>query len=556
MSAPPRWARRGAAAARLAVLSALTAVAAACSNAAPAIPRVSCPAGQLACGQQCVDVASDPTSCGACGIPCAAGQTCAAGVCLCAVGLLDCNGSCVDAASAPAACLTAAPVLVTSTPGAYWSTDGQLSETRGKADVVVDDAAAAQTWEGFGGAFNELGWSYLSVLSADECERALQLLFGADGARFTFGRIPIGASDYALDRYTEDEVPSGSTDYQLAGFSIARDLQSLIPYLKAALTVKPSIRLWASPWTPPTWMKEGPFSSGNLPTPFDGGSMKGDAATLDAYAQYLIAFVKAYAQQGLSIEAVSAQNEPNYTGNYPTCSWSPQTYTAFIGQHLGPALAASGLTTKIVLGTLNGSGSDPDILNDVMGDAVARGFVGVLGFQWGMRSRVGASKAYDLPIWQTEHMCGNYPWLKPFNAVAAPNDDAYAVESWGLIRDWINAGATAYSAWNMVLDTTGVGIDTTRVWPQDALLVVDIANKTLVATPAYYVFRHVSRFVAPGARVVKATGGDAVAFKNPDGSLVAVMHNAGAARTMTVSMAGKTLQFAMPTVGWATILAQ
>src|SRR3569623_2895986 len=167
-----------------------------------------------------------------------------------------------------------------------------------------------------------------------------------------------------------------------------------------------------------------------------------------------------------------------------------------------------------------------------------------------MRSRVGASKAYDRPSWQTEHMCGNYPWLKPFNAVAAPNDDAYAVESWGLIRDWINAGATAYSAWNMVLDTTGVGIDTTRVWPQDALLVVDTANKTLVAPPAYYDFRHLSRFVAPGAKVVKVTGGDAVAFKNPDGSLVAVLHNAGAARAMTVSMAGKTLRFAMPTVGW------
>jgi len=558
VSAPARRAKREAAALRAAAISCLALFAGACTTSAPVIPRVSCPAAFTACGQQCVDLASDPTSCGGCGIPCAVGQTCAAGVCTCALGTVDCNGSCVTPDSAAAACLGAGqPTLVTSAPGAYWGTDGQLTEaTDGKVDVVVDAASTAQTWEGFGGAFNELGWSYLSLLSDSERARALQLLFGADGARFTFGRIPIGASDYAMDRYTDDEVPSGTTDYQLAGFSIARDLQALIPYVKAAQAIKPTLRLWASPWTPPTWMKEGPFSSGNLPTPFDGGAMKGDAATLDAYAQYLIAFVRAYAQQGLTIEAVSAQNEPNYTGTYPTCSWSPQVYTTFIGQHLGPALAASGLTTKIVLGTLNGSGSDPSILSTVMGDEVARAFVGALGFQWGMQSRVGPSKAYDLPIWQTEHMCGNYPWVKPFNPTVAPNDDAYAVESWGLIRDWIKAGATAYSAWNMVLDTTGVGIDSTRVWPQDALLVVDTANKTLLATPAFQVFRHVSRFVAPGAKVVKATGGDAVAFRNPDGSVVAVIHNPGAAQTMTVSLAGKALRFAMPGAGWATVVAQ
>jgi len=138
----------------------------------------------------------------------------------------------------------------------------------------------------------------------------------------------------------------------------------------------------------------------------------------------------------------------------------------------------------------------------------------------------------------------------------APNDQAYAVESWGLIRDWIKAGVTAYSAWNMVLDTVGVGIDSTRVWPQDALLAVDTTARTLTVTPAYYVFRHVSRFVATGARVVATRGGDALAFRNPDGSAVVVAYNAGAARTFTVAAAGKQLQFAMPGAGWATVVAR
>lgn len=156
-----------------------------------------------------------------------------------------------------------------------------------------------------------------------------------------------------------------------------------------------------------------------------------------------------------------------------------------------------------------------------------------------MKSKVADAQAYNLPIWQTEHQCGNYPWAKPFDANMAPNDQAYAVESWGLIRDWIRAGVTAYSAWNMVLDTVGVGIDTTRVWPQNALLTVDTSTQTLNVTPTYYVFRHFSQFVATGAKVAATSGGDSVAFKNPDGSIVAVMYNPGAPKTMTVAIAGK-----------------
>jgi len=106
----------------------------------------------------------------------------------------------------------------------------------------------------------------------------------------------------------------------------------------------------------------------------------------------------------------------------------------------------------------------------------------------------------------------------------------------------------------MVLDTVGNSIDSKMPWAQDALLAVDTSAKTLVVTPAYYVFRHVSQFVAPGATVVGTSGGDAVAFKNRDGSLVAVMYNAGGATTYTLSAGGQKLQFAMPATGWATVV--
>jgi glucosylceramidase len=596
-----------------------------------------CSAEQMACGQECAVVLTDPMNCGGCGIPCSTGQICQAGACRCVSGML-CNGACIpsDAThcggctttcptgqlcrhnACTAACVegetpcetacvvlndndafncgacgsacapgqiceggtcldgsamsidggsdggagTAESRLVTSAPDAYWQTGGPLTEgASAKDDVTVIDTSTAQTWEGFGGAFNERGWYYLSMLSPSDRDTAIRLLYGAEGARFAFGRIPIGASDYAMDRYTLDETVG---DMSIASFSTDRDLQKLIPFVRAAQAVKANIRFWASPWTPPTWMKEEPFSSGNVLSPFDGGMMKDDDATMRAFAQYLVRFVQAYAQQGIPIEAISAQNEPSYTGNYPTCGWSPATYTKFIGQYLGPAIATAGLNTKLVLGTFNGGKSDPGIVSSVMGDSMARNYIKVLGFQWGMLSKVAGAKSYHLPIWQSEHKCGNYPWCSStssdcptaFTSSLAPNDHAYGVESWGLIRDWIQAGVTAYSAWNMVLDTTGLSIDTTRAWPQNALLIVDTAAKTLNITPTYYVFRHFSQFVATGAKVVATKGGDAVAFKNPDGSIVTVMYNSGAAKTMTVAAAGKKLQFAMPANGWATVVSR
>ena len=446
-----------------------------------------------------------------------------------------------------------APTLITSAPGAYWKTDGQLTEvTSGNADVTVNDGATAQTWEGFGGAFNEMGWNYLSMLGETDRDAALRLLYGADGARFAFGRIPIGATDYAMiaTRWTRR-----ADDTSLAGFSIDRDTQRLIPFVKAAQAVKANIRFWASPWTPPTWMKQAPFSAGNVVSPFDGGTMKSDDATMTAFAQYLIKFVQAYAQQGIAIETISPQNEPNYTGTYPTCGWSPATYTKFIGQHLGPAVARAGLTTKIMLGTFNGGGSDGSIIGSVMGDDAARGYIQVLGYQWGMMGSVPGARVIQPPRLAERAPVRQLPLGVAVRREPAPNDQAYAVESWRLIRDWIRSGVTAYSAWNMVLDTVGVGIDTTRVWPQNALLTVDTSTRTLNITPAYYVFRHLSRFVAQGAKVV-ATSGGRPGVQEPGRQRRRRAVQRRICEDDDRCRGRQKLQFAMPGSGWATVVAR
>jgi glucosylceramidase len=594
-----------------------------CSN--NACTSEGCTGSQMMCGTACVDTTSSDTNCGSCGHACTAGQRCMSSTCVetggpgtagttgtagtsgpgtagttgtaGATGTAGRGGTTGSAGATGTAgrggttgtagtgTVTPSMVLVTSASGNYWKT-GTLTESTAAATVTVNDTSLGQKWDGFGGAFNELGWSVLTTPAMQT--QAVTLLFSAtEGANFTWGRIPIGASDYAMTRYTNDDTGTDVTatsagtnrppaDTTLQMFSLARDGQRLIPYIKAAQGVKPDLRFWASPWTPPVWMKtgykmdSGGTGGGNAKKPsyFDGGNMVNSAANLAAYAQLYTKFVTGYKGQGINIEIVSPQNEPGYDQNYPSCLWDSATYIAWVGQHLGPAMKTIGV--KVMLGTMSNAGdanrNDINIATAVLADATAKSFLSVAGVQWGVLDKVNGGQTFSgLPIWATEHKCGNYPWnpgtgcgetnssCPTYNNTMAPNDQAYGVESWIYIRNAITKGkVTSYSAWNMVLDRVGLGNDTSRDWKQDALLAVN--GTTITQTPAYYVFRHLSQYVVPGANVVATSGGDAVAFKNPDGSIVVATYNSGAANnSYVVAIGGKKFSFAMPGQGWATV---
>lgn len=241
------------------------------------------------------------------------------------------------------------------------------------------------------------------------------------------------------------------------------------------------------------------------------------------------------------------------------------TYANFVGTRLGPALAAANLSTKIMVGGLASDPADSNIIAAVMSDAAAKPYVNSIGVQWNALDRVNLTPlTYEVPVWGTEHKCGNYPFYPSGRSATAtapaitpyaeppPNDQSYAVETWWYIRDAITkAKVTAYNVPHMVLDTVGKGNDTTRQWAQDSLLTV--SGGKITKTQAYYVVRHFSQFVDPGATVVRTDGGDAVAFKNPDGSLVAVLYSAAAKSNYVVAIGGKKLQFAVPAAGWATV---
>jgi glucosylceramidase len=461
---------------------------------------------------------------------------------------VSCSSETVEAPQVPAPSVPAPapePTLVISGPGDYFREATPL-EVRETPEQLVDEAVALQEWHGFGGTFNEAGWDALLAVDEPARQHALELLFHPRrGARFSYGRIPIGASDYAIDRYTLSEVPD---DYAMVEFSIERDRERLIPFIKAALAVEGGLHLWASPWTPPAWMKENDST--------DGGRIRDEPEVLEAYALYLSRFIEAYGAEGIAVEAIQPQNEPGYEQTYPTCLWTPELLRDFVGLHLGPTLAERGLSTQLWFGTMSAP-EDVQHVAAVMEDDIAAQYVRGIGVQWNMLSAVPEFAAsYGLPIMQTEHRCGNYPWQKAsFNASRAPNDHAYAEETWGLIASWVRAGVNSYLSWNMVLDSVGLNLDVERAWPQNALLAVDRRTQSVTVTPAYYVFRHLSQFVDPGARRLGTSGdADALAFENPDGTIVTVLYNsADGARDTTLGIRGTTLRFTIPAHGWATV---
>ena len=430
------------------------------------------------------------------------------------------------------------PELVTSAQNAYWNITGVLTKTTsGTADLTVDTNTKYQRWDGFGGTFNEMGWDALSVVSS-EIANALKLLFDArDGANFTYGRIPLGASDYSMSWYTLDETAG---DFSMTSFSIARDREKLIPFIKEALKVKPGVHLWASPWVVPSWM-------------MSGSTMKSDAQTMKAHALYMARFAEEYAKEGLNIEAIHPQNEPGYA----RVKWTQSQLIDFMKTYLGPTLAERNLTTEVWCGTMSKDPDDTNIAKATALDADAMKYVKGFGVQWNLQAAV-ATLAAKAPVMQTEHRCGNYNFTGPYwdqtryDANKPQNDHLYGEESWQLIRDWIVSGVNSYSAWNMVLDTVGKSLDG---WPQNALLVVDRSAKKLIVTPAYYVFRHFSQYIDPGATRIGMTGStDALAFKNPDGSIITQIYNKGSAsKKTTVAVSGAFYQFDVPSHGWATL---
>ena len=391
-------------------------------------------------------------------------------------------------------------------------------------DVLVSLDEEQQEIEGFGATFNELGWTSLSHLSEDQRSEIFREMYAPGvGGNFTIGRMPIAANDFARDYYSYAEVPD---DFELEHFSIDNDLETLVPYIRAAQQHRSDLRLWASPWCPPQWMKtNGHYASAQ---PWVNGVENGlrpdqvqaegtdsfiqEEKYLATYAEYFARFVDAYAALGIDISMVMPQNEFNSAQPYPSCTWTPQGLVGFL-RHLAPRMRERGV--EIFLGTVERP--NEQLVSDVLADPVAAEAITGIGVQWHGKTIMPFLKR-DFPglrLFQTEQECGD-----------GKNDWRYARYAWRLMRDFLNNGANAYQYWNLSLERGGVS---RWGWSQNSLVVVDAEAGQFEYTHEYYVLKHVSHFVQPGARLVPTLSyagyENQLAFRNPDGSLVVVMQN-------------------------------
>lgn len=411
-------------------------------------------------------------------------------------------------------------------------------------DVTLLLDKPRQTVTGFGGAFSELGWDALQALPPARRAQALALLFGDDGCAFSQCRTPVGANDFARGWYSYDETPG---DYALAKFSVARDRTSLIPFIKAAQGVRPDLKIWASPWSPPSWMKKGghyaqsPAWPGNPANGLQPGqegkegadSLILDPRTLDAYARYFRRYVEDYASHGIRIGAVMPQNEFNSAQPYPSCCWTPEGLAQFLPV-LGREMDKVGV--DVLFGTLERG--NPDLVSRVMADPAAARVVKGLGVQWAGKDALPAlaERFPGLALWGSEQECG-----------IGTNDWRYARYGWNTIRRYFEHGASVWTYWNMVLPEGGWS---TWGWPQNSLIVVDAKAGSFRLSEDYWLIRHLAQFVRPGARMIPADSflgfTDQLAFRNPDGSLVLIASNQlGQPQTVRFVVGGKMLAIDM-----------
>ena len=425
------------------------------------------------------------------------------------------------------------------TPGASptFSTDGTVPGQL----ITVDPTRTFQTMDGFGASVTDSSAALLYRLPAAQRDTVMTSIFSPTGGiGMSFLRQPIGSSDFVDEpHYTYDDLPAGQTDLTMARFSVAHDEAQILPLLRRAIQLNPALKVMATPWGQPAWMK----TNGSL----IGGRLKDDPATVRAYALYLVKFVQAYQAAGVPIYALTVQNEPqNRTPDaYPGTDLPVATEAAVINQ-LGPMLRDAGLGAVKILSYDHNWAEHPDDIADaaalgvppepnypydVLRTSAAQWIAGTAYhcYAGDVSAQTALHDAFPTKdIWFTE--CSGFHGNADSPAKAFSDTlgfDARTLEV-GTTRNW----ARSVVNWNLALDPAGKPANGGCGNSTDGVCtgVVTIDGTTVTRNAEYYALGHLSKFVRPGAvRIGSENVGDLqnVAFRNPDGSTVLFVANTG-----------------------------
>jgi glucosylceramidase len=404
-----------------------------------------------------------------------------------------------------------------------------VSGSSGSDVIAVSPDKKFQEILGFGAAFTDASCYVFNQLPPEARQKLFHRLFHPSELGLSVCRTCIGASDYSTELYSFDE---GELDLELKRFSIAHDQTYLLPMLRQARAVNPALFLFSSPWSPPGWMKL-------------NGSMLGGCMHkkyFPAYAQYFVKFLEAYAAEGVPIQAVTSQNEvdTDQDGRMPACLWGQEYEIEFVRRHLGPALEAQKLPTKIWLLDHN---------YDLWGRVICE--LEAPGVKKYSHSIAWHGYAGDVSMVTKVHDA--HPDVEMHWTEGGPDvsDPKYATDwaMWGktftdALRNWCQS----ITGWNLALDEHGrpnIG-----PFPCGGLVTIHSQTNEITESGQYWAFSHFSHSIRRGARRFETSGNvgnvDHVGCENVAGEKVLVLTNSGTSRDVVLEMNGSVTNMMLP----------
>jgi glucosylceramidase len=405
--------------------------------------------------------------------------------------------------------------------------------------ILIDPQHRFQTVEGFGGAFTDAASDVFAQLPPASQERLLEACFDpVAGNGYTLCRTTIHSCDYASSMYTYAEVPG---DTKLEHFTIEHDRKNRLPFIKRAQAAsRGALRLYASPWSPPSWMKTNEEMK-------HGGRLKPEYR--QTWADYFVKYLQAYAREGVPIWGLTVQNEALATQVWESCLFSAREEKDFVRDYLGPALHAGGFGgVKLMIWDHN-RGLVYQRAQAAYEDPQAAKYIWGTAFHWYVGEhhdnvRILHDAFPDKALLFTE------------GSVRGSWESAYRLAK-NVILD-LNNWSTGWTVWNLLLDPEG-GPRHAGGLMGGTIVNADLRTGELTFNPPHYVFGHFSRFIRPGARRIACTSSSddliATAFVNPDGKIAVVLTNlTDHEQIFQVWLAGRAVRHTSPAHAVITVV--
>ena len=378
--------------------------------------------------------------------------------------------------------------------------------------IDIDTSTVMQAIDGFGYTLTGGSAYLINKMNAGQKSSLLNELFGNgdNSIRISYLRISIGASDLNASVFSYDDMPAGQTDTTLAHFNFSQDSIDLIPLLKEILSVNPNIKIMGSPWSPPVWMKDNKNSVGGSLLP----------QYYSVYAKYFVRYIQQMKSNGITVDAITPQNEPQHGGNNPSMVMSALQQADFIKNHLGPAFKTAGINTKIIIWDHNCD--NPAYPITVLDDAEAKQYINGTAFHL-YNGDIGALTTVhnahpDKELYFTEQWTGAKSSFEEDLKWHIKNVVIGSMRNWSRIAlEWNLANDPGYNPHTPGGCTECKGALT-------------INGSSIIRNVSYYIIAHASKFVPPGSVRINSTTTSSlsnVAFKTRDGKIALIVLNEG-----------------------------